>query len=100
MRTSSPGARSRGALQVAGMVAVAEARHGREAVELGLHYRPEVILVDVVMPGLDGVLATRRILKANRDQHVVALTGGSGGRAGPAGSARGARPGFFPRALS
>ena len=32
--------------------------------------------MDAVMPGLDGILATRRILKTNPDQLVVVLTGG------------------------
>ena len=63
------------ALQAAGMTVVAEAKDGREAVELGLHYRPDVVVMDVVMPALDGILATRRILKANPDQLVVVLTG-------------------------
>ena len=66
----------KGALQAAGMTVVAEAKNGHEAVELGLHYRPDIVVMDVVMPGLDGILATRRILKANPDQLVVALTGG------------------------
>ena len=63
------------ALRKAGMTVVAEAADGREAVELGLHYRPDIILIDVVMPGLDGILATRRILAGNPDQLVVVLTG-------------------------
>lgn len=65
----------KGALRKAGMTVVAEAADGREAVELGLHYRPDIILMDVVMPGLDGILATRRILAGNPDQLVVVLTG-------------------------
>ena len=63
------------ALRKAGMTVVAEAGDGREAVELGLHYRPDVILMDVVMPGIDGILATRKILNRNPDQLVVVLTG-------------------------
>jgi NarL family two-component system response regulator LiaR len=65
----------KGAFRNAGMVVVAEAKDGREAVELGLHYRPDVIVMDVVMPVLDGILATRKILTGNPDQHVVVLTG-------------------------
>jgi len=62
------------ALQANGAIVVAEAKDGREAVELGLHYRPDVLLMDIIMPVLDGILATRRILKAHPDQLVVALT--------------------------
>jgi two-component system, NarL family, response regulator LiaR len=65
----------KGALRNAGMTVVAEAGSGREVVELGLHYRPDVIVMDVVMPGLDGILATRKILERNPGQLVVVLTG-------------------------
>jgi NarL family two-component system response regulator LiaR len=62
------------ALQRAGVVVIAEAQNGREAVELTLHYRPDVVLMDVVMPELDGIAATRRIIKEQPDQIVVILT--------------------------
>jgi two-component system, NarL family, response regulator LiaR len=65
----------KGALQSAGVIVVAEARDGHEAVELVVHYRPDVVVMDVVMPRLDGVLATRTILKQIPDQLVVVLTG-------------------------
>ena len=63
------------ALQARGMTVVAEAEDGREAVEFGLVHRPDVVVLDVVMPGLDGVLATQRLLSAEPDLRVVALTG-------------------------
>jgi DNA-binding NarL/FixJ family response regulator len=61
-------------LQAAGTVVVAEAENGREAVELALHHRPDLMVMDVVMPVFDGILATRKILEANPDQLVVVLT--------------------------
>jgi DNA-binding NarL/FixJ family response regulator len=63
------------ALTESDVLVIAEARNGREAVELALYYRPDVVILDVVMPELDGILATREILKAVPDQLVVALTG-------------------------
>jgi DNA-binding NarL/FixJ family response regulator len=65
----------KGVLQAAGLTVVAEAKNGREAVQLALHYRPDVVLMDVVMPELDGILATRQILKVRPSQLVVVLTG-------------------------
>jgi two-component system nitrate/nitrite response regulator NarL len=61
-------------LRRGGIVVVAEARDGREAVEYCLHYRPHVVLMDVVMPELDGIAATRRILKQLPEQVIVLLT--------------------------
>src|SRR3954453_4104826 len=63
------------ALQAAGLTVIAEAKNGREAVQLALHYRPDVVVMDVVMPELDGILATRQILKTRPDQLIVVLTG-------------------------
>ena len=65
------------ALQNAGIVVIAEAQDGHQAVELALHYRPDVILMDVVMPELDGIAATRAILKALPSQVIIMLTSGS-----------------------
>jgi NarL family two-component system response regulator LiaR len=61
-------------LQAAGIVVVAEARDGREAVELTLYYRPDVVLMDVIMPKLDGIMATSRIVENLPEQAVVLLT--------------------------
>jgi two-component system, NarL family, response regulator LiaR len=61
-------------LHRAGIVIVAEAHTGREAVELCRHYRPDVVLMDVMMPELDGIAATREIVKQMPDQPVVMLT--------------------------
>lgn len=64
----------RDALQEAGLIVVAEAADGREAVELARHYRPDVVLMDVVMPGMDGITATKQISREVPDVRVVMLT--------------------------
>ena len=62
-------------LQRAGVIVIAEARDGRQAVELTLHYRPDVVVMDVVMPELDGIMATRQIRRQLPEQLVIVLTG-------------------------
>jgi NarL family two-component system response regulator LiaR len=53
---------------------VGEASNGQEAVNLCEQIQPDVILMDLVMPGLDGVAATRLIHKQWPHTHVIALT--------------------------
>jgi two-component system, NarL family, response regulator DegU len=57
-----------------GFDVVGEASDGEEAVRLAEALRPDVVLMDVTMPDVDGVEATRRIVSANSDIRVVMLT--------------------------
>jgi response regulator NasT len=61
----------------AGFDVVPDARDGIEAVDLAREHEPDVILIDLDLPRLDGVQATRRIL-GERAVPIVALTGHSG----------------------
>jgi len=57
---------------------VGEAQDGREAVATAKQLQPDVILMDLVMPELDGLEATRRILAAQPEVRVLVLTSFTG----------------------
>ncbi len=54
---------------------VADVENGREAVTAVEKYNPDVVLMDVVMPGLNGLEATRQIRRISPSTHVVMLSG-------------------------
>jgi DNA-binding NarL/FixJ family response regulator len=58
----------------ADLAVVGEAGNGEEALRLAASLRPEVVLMDVQMPVLDGVAATRRLHAAQPGCHVIMLT--------------------------
>jgi two-component system NarL family response regulator len=54
---------------------VGRASNGEEAVEQALALHPDVILMDIAMPGVDGVEATKRIRRKQGSARVLMLTG-------------------------
>jgi len=64
----------RRALESEGIKVVAEASDGATAIRMALEHKPDVVLMDVSMPGMDGVEAARRLVEADGRQRVVMLT--------------------------
>ncbi|MEZ4678287.1 MAG: response regulator transcription factor [Caldilineaceae bacterium] len=61
--------------QVAGITVVGEAADGRAAIEQAARLEPDVILMDLVMPGVDGIAAIQQISVNQPTVHILALTG-------------------------
>jgi DNA-binding NarL/FixJ family response regulator len=57
-----------------GFAVVGAASDGEEAVTLAAAHEPDVVLMDLSMPGVDGIEATRRLMAARPDARVVVLT--------------------------
>jgi DNA-binding NarL/FixJ family response regulator len=53
---------------------VGEAGNGKEAVELAQHTQPDIVLLDLVMPEMDGIQATRQILEGSPKSRIIILT--------------------------
>jgi DNA-binding NarL/FixJ family response regulator len=51
-----------------------EARDGREAVEMAKRLKPDVVVLDIGMPNLNGLAATRQLAQQNPEQKIIVLT--------------------------
>jgi len=56
------------------MAVVAEAEDGRQAVELAARHAPDVVVMDIAMPGLNGIEAARQVAARNAATSVVILS--------------------------
>jgi NarL family two-component system response regulator LiaR len=64
----------RAALQDAGLTVIAEADNGRDAIDLAAHFRPDVMIMDIVMANIDGLSATREIVARAPSVRILLLT--------------------------
>jgi DNA-binding NarL/FixJ family response regulator len=60
--------------ELKGIQVIGEAEDGESAVQMAREHRPNVILMDLIMPGIGGLEATRRIVRMELGIHVVALS--------------------------
>jgi DNA-binding NarL/FixJ family response regulator len=61
-------------LEARGVEVLGEAEHGRAAVEAARRHRPDVVVMDIRMPVMDGIAATREIVAAGLPARVLVLT--------------------------
>jgi two-component system invasion response regulator UvrY len=59
---------------IPGIEVIADAGSGEEAVELVQRYKPDVVLMDIQMPGIGGLEATRRCIRAHPEVKILAVT--------------------------
>ena len=78
-----------------GIAVVGEAADGEEAVALAGTRFPDVVLMDLRMPGVDGVAATRRLRGTPRPPEVVVNSGCADALKGPVGASATAMPKVF-----
>ena len=58
----------------AGMEVIAEAENGRKAIRLAQKHHPNVVIMDVTMPDMNGIEATRKIMEETPGVRVIALS--------------------------
>jgi DNA-binding NarL/FixJ family response regulator len=63
----------RDVLRPAGMLVVGEAQDGRDAVRAARYYKPDIILLDVMMPGVDGLTALEQLVADNQVEAKVVI---------------------------
>jgi DNA-binding NarL/FixJ family response regulator len=61
-------------LEQEGIDVAGQARNGEEALELAVRVRPDVVLMDVVMPGMDGIAATKKLMERVPEAAVIVLS--------------------------
>ena len=79
-----------------GFEVVGEAENGEEGVEMASTLAPDLVLMDVQMPGIDGLEATRRIMALDNPPHVLVMSTHESGNFEAPALASGAL-GFIPK---
>ena len=57
-----------------GIEIVGEAQDGQEAIEMALAYKPDVILMDIIMPNKSGIEATKELMEQRPQSRVIACS--------------------------
>src|SRR5512139_4315064 len=65
--------------QFPGIKVIGEAANGLQAIEYVTRLQPDIVLMDLVMPVMDGIEAIQRIIAVHPEQHIIVLTASSDG---------------------
>jgi len=53
---------------------VVQAANGKEAVEKYIESKPDIVIMDILMPGVDGVKTTKKILRRDKNAKIIVVT--------------------------
>lgn len=79
---------------------VGEASSGQEALDACARHHPDIVLMDILLPGMDGIVATRAIRREHPDVQVIGMTGMEYERLRPAALQAGAAGLLYKGALN
>jgi len=61
-------------LDILGHHIIAEAKDGQESIDLYQTHRPDLVTMDITMPGMDGITALEKIKKIDSDSNIIMVT--------------------------